>query len=604
MKHSLTLILSGLLLAALIIGCATDEPSTPGNMDGATGSGTTTGGTDPSFDSTISAWDGQTATDASSASNVGTDKDIYHELNTFSNVLTITYNGTSASYTSTNDNIIVYHTGAHVTVDMLTNDVDKTEIILRGASSDGSLKVYGASKHKLTLDGVSLTSSRGPAINSQCKKRVYIALADGSSNSLTDASAYDSDYQYLNGGTVDTEDRKGCLFAEGNIIFSGAGTLQVNGKMKHGVCTDGYMVLRPGVTLVVNEAAKNCIHVKGDEDDNMGIQVLGGLIYTYTSATAGKGIKCDRQVDIQGGQLLLNVSGGAEYDKDEADTSSAAAIKTDTYVSISGGTHVLKATGTAGKGINADGYFTMSGGTVTVTTTGGKFTYNRNFTSSPKGVKADGNVTISGGTLNVQVTGASDSSEGLESKAAMTISGGDVYVWAYEDAINASSAFTVTGGSVLAYSSTCDGIDSNGSLTISGGKVIGVGGSSPEGGIDCDSSSKFLVNGGTMISLGGTLQTTPSSSSKQRTVVANGVTASKGAVMQALDSSGNSLLSYTLPRSLSSGNFTFSVPGLTSGVTYTLQCDDTTLATFTCSSMITTIGSSSGGMGGNPGGWR
>ncbi|MCC8037121.1 MAG: carbohydrate-binding domain-containing protein [Bacteroidales bacterium] len=178
MKHSLTLILSGLALAALIIGCATDEPS---YSEGAPGGGSSSGstsvdGTDPSFDSSITAWDGQTASDTSKASDYGSDKDIYHELNTFSNVLTITYNGTSASYTTTNDKILVYQTGAHVTVDMLTNDVDKTEIILKGTSSDGSLKVYGASKYKLTLDGVSLTSSRGPAINSQCKKRVYVAL--------------------------------------------------------------------------------------------------------------------------------------------------------------------------------------------------------------------------------------------------------------------------------------------------------------------------------------------------------------------------------------------------------------------------------------------
>ena len=125
-----------------------------------------------------------------------------------------------------------------------------------------------------------------------------------------------------------------------------------------------------------------------------------------------------------------------------------------------------------------------------MTTTGGKYTYSSNLTSSPKGVKADGNITISGGKLNISVTGASDGSEGLES-----ISGGEIYSYAYDDAINAASAINITGGKVYAYASNNDGIDSNGSLVISGGLVIGVGTSAPESGIDCDDSNSFKING-------------------------------------------------------------------------------------------------------------
>lgn len=95
-------------------------------------------------------------------------------------------------------------------------------------------------------------------------------------------------------------------------------------------------------------------------------------------------------------------------------------------------------------------------------------------------MKADGNITISGGKLNISVTGASDGSEGLESKATLTISGGEIYSYAYDDAINAASAINITGGKVYAYASNNDGIDSNGSLVISGGLVIGVGTSAPD----------------------------------------------------------------------------------------------------------------------------
>lgn len=103
-----------------------------------------------------------------------------------------------------------------------------------------------------------------------------------------------------------------------------------------------------------------------------------------------------------------------------------------------------------------------------MTTTGGKYYYSQSLTSSPKGVKADGNITVSGGKLNISVTGVSDGSEGLESKTTLTVTGGEVYSYAYDDAINASSAINISGGKVFAYASNNDGIDSNGSLTISG----------------------------------------------------------------------------------------------------------------------------------------
>ena len=455
----------------------------------------------PTFDATISEWNGEMAEDAH-LDVVGTDKDFYYELNTFTNRVTITYNGSTATIEQNNDKILCHTSGAYVTVDLLTNSVSNTEIVIKGKSEDGGLKVYGENKFKLLMDGVELTSKRGPAINSQCKKRMYVHLNQGTTNQLTDVASYSDDTYYLDSSA--DEDRKGCFFSEGNLIFSGTGVLAVTGKYKHGIVTDGYFWMRPGVSLVVTEAAKNAIHVKGDDDDNIGVYIGGGLIYTHVSSIAGKGIKTDLHVEVAGGKLLLNTSGDSEYDADENDTSSAAGIKTDGDVRISGGTLILKSTGTGGKGLNVDGNLFISGGEIIAATAGGKYTYSSSLTSSPKGVKADGDITISGGKLNISVTGKSDGSEGLESKATLTVSGGEVYVYAYDDAINAASAINVTGGKVYAYARNNDGIDSNGTMTVSGGLVIGVGTSSPEGGIDIDNSSRFKINGGTIIGLGGT----------------------------------------------------------------------------------------------------
>jgi hypothetical protein len=598
-----------------------------GQVDPGNGGGT--GGTSsddysaPTFDSVIAAWSGQTATDA--ANDVaGTDEDFYYEANKFKNTVRVTYSGDNATVETTNSNVLIHQTGAYVTVDMATNTVSGVEIILSGKSDDGALKIYGSKKFKLTLDGVDLTSQRGPALNSQCKKRAFVHLTDGTTNRLTDCASYSDDPYYLDETAKADEDRKGCFFSEGNLIVSGHGTLVVAGKQKHGICTDGYFWMRPGATIASTEAAKNALHVKGDTDDGIGVTVNGGLIYADVSSTAGKGIKTDLDVDIHGGTLLLNTSGAATYDADDKDTSSAACIKADGHITIDGGTLTLKSTGTGGKGLNADGAITVAGGETTITTTGGKYYYTNSLTSSPKGVKADGDVVISGGKLNISVTGKSDGSEGLESKATMNITGGETYVYAYDDAINASTAINISGGKVFAYAVNNDGIDSNGSLTISGGLVIGVGTSSPECGIDVDNGNNFKINGGTVIAVaGGSLQNRPSSSSSQCSVEYSGLTLGKDKQVTVLNASSAPVLTFALPKTLSSGSFFFSTPGLTKGESYTISTggtlsgytdswngwldggtwsDGTAVQSFTVSSTVTAVGTSSnGGMGGGGG---
>ena len=525
-----------LALGTGILSCTGDnseeQEMTPEELPGG-GNGSDDGDA-PDFDPIITGWDGQKADDAA-MDIVGTNEDIYWEANGFGGskavTVTVTYSGSSATVTTSDTSVEYYTDGAYVTIDMLTHSVKNVEIVVSGKSDDGQLKIYGEKKFKLTLSGVELTSSKGPAINDQCKKRAFVHLTEGTTNRLTDAATYSEEPRYLNGGSSASEDRKGCFFSEGNLIFSGTGVLEVKGNYKHGIVTDGYFYTRPGVTIAVTGAAKNAIHVKGDQDDGIGVYIAGGLIYANVSSTAGKGIKTDLDAEIVGGKLLLNTSGNA---------------------------------------------------------------------------------------------GASDGSEGLESKATLTISGGEIYSYAYDDAINAASAINITGGKVYAYASNNDGIDSNGSLVISGGLVIGVGTSAPESGIDCDDSNSFKINGGTVISMGGTLQSNPSTSSTQRSVVYNGVSATKGTKICVLNSSGTPVLTFEFPRTMNGAAFFFSTPDIASGASYTLSSggslsDNTDawngwygggtwsggsqVGTFTSNSVVTTIGSSSGpGGGGMPGG--
>lgn len=577
-------------------------------------------GTRPAPNYDVAPWEGTAASDSSN-DIVGTDTDIYHEVNNFTQLVVVRYNGSSANVTTTSADIKCYTEGAYVTIDMASNSVSGVEIIALGTTTDGSLKVYGDKKYKLSLYGVDITSKRGPVINSQCKKRVYLDLAEGTTNRLTDCSTY-SDDAYTMPGAV-SEDRKGALFAEGHLIVSGRGTLVVAGKQKHAIATDGYYYQRAGATVVVTETAKNAIQVKGDEEDNMGAHIAGGAIVARVASEAGKGIKSDLDIVIEGGIVDITTSGNACYDSSDADTSSAAGLKSDRNIIINGGTLNLSSSGSGGKGINADVDLTINGGDIRITTTGTRYEYNRNLTSSPKGIKVDGNIAVNGGIIDITVSGRSEGSEGMESKSTITFTGGETTVNAYDDGINATSAITINGGRIYTVGSNNDGMDSNGSITMNGGLVIGVGSNSPETGIDVDRSDMWKIHGGTMIGFGGSMMASPSTASTQCMLVYNGLSTTAGKVVSILDSTSAPIVSFEYPLSKSGATLLVSCPEIVKNSTFTVVSDGTlnspadswmgwlyggtwsggtTLTTFTPTSIITSIGSGGGGPGGGGGG--
>lgn len=572
--------------------------------------------------SDIEPWTGAVADDASK-DVVGTDADLYVELNSFTKRVVVRYDGTTATVENGNSSIIAHISGAYVTIDMSTNNVDGVEIVAQGKSSDGGLKIYGEKKFKLTLNGLDITSKKGPAINSQCGKRVYLHLADGTTNRIADIATYNNDAYTLPG--VYNEDRKGALFTEGHIILSGHGVLVAEGKYKHAIVTDGYYYQRPGSTVVVTAAAKNALHVKGDDEDGIGAWFTGGRFEAKVASVAGKGVKSDLDIRIDGGKFDITTSGNAEYDSSEADTSSASALKSDGSVVINGGELNFLSTGSGGKGINADGGLTFNGGVTNIKTTGTQYKYNNNTTSSPKGIRVDGAIVVNSGQINIEVTGQSEGSEGMESKSSITFNGGETKVNSYDDGINAKSDITIRGGKIYTYGSKNDGMDSNGSITMEGGLVIGVGSTSPETGVDVDNSSKWKINGGTMIGFGGSMMASPSSASAQCMLVYNGLSTTAGQTVTLLDASNNVIVSFEYPLTRTGATLLLSCPEIVKNNTYKVWQGGTItnpseawmhwsvkgtlsggseLSSFTPTAIITTVGSSSGGgHGGGGGGW-
>ncbi len=399
---------------------------------------------------------------------------------------------------STANGVTITVNGGHVTA----NHASTKDICyyVTGTTSNGSLTILGDKKYELILNGVDITNPDSAALNLLSKKRAFVVLADNSTNKLTD-------------GTSSKNDHKGAFYSKGKLLMNGNGALEVYGNYNNGIhCTD-YIIFNKGNNIYAKSTANNGIKA------NDGIFVNGGILNVEVSAAAAKGINCESDIMVNGGRTTVITTGKGVYDTEDKETKSAACIKTDSVFTINGGELWLKSTGSGGKGINADEEAYFYGGSTYVITEGTLYynngsTENTNYTgntdnvssdyySSPKGIKTDGDLIIKNGRIWVRTSGRN--AEGIETKSNLSISGGEVASYAYDDAINSKGDMVISGGYVFALGQNNDGIDANGNCYIEGGFVYASCSGSPEVAIDANTEGgkKLYVKGGTIIAVGG-----------------------------------------------------------------------------------------------------
>lgn len=511
---------------------------------------------------------------------INADDEDYVENNTFKTTINITYEGASATV-SGDDNHLVSVSGADVTITPTT----KAIYVLSGKTADGSLRINdddNAKKTQLQLNGVSITNSDGPAINIQSGKRTYIVANAGTTNTFTDGTTYASS----------KEDQKGTVFSEGELLFSGSGSIRVYSNTKHGIVSDDYIMTRPGTNIYVKSTSGSGLKC------NETMRIHGGVINVETSADAAKGLTTDANYIQDGGRVVCITTGNGKYDSDDKDVSASAGLKADSAITINDGQLFCCSSGKGGKGISGDTDMTVNGGSIRVITTGTTYTYSSTLDAKAKGIKVDGNITFNGGTTMVRATGDSGS-EGIESKAVITINGGTVMSYSYDDAINSRSDLVITGGNVYACGLQNDGLDANGNVRIQGGTVVAYGTTAPEEGIDANTEEgyKLYITGGTVLAAGGSY-TAPASISGAQPVLIYSGTISSGTEVSIKDTDSNTIFSGTIDRAYNSASYLFSAPGLTSGATYTLYGGSSSLASFTAATPYVTYGNASGGIGG------
>lgn len=490
----------------------------------------------------------------------------------------------------------------------------------------GTLNITGTKKHAICSDDyvelkntkINILSAASDGIHAND----YVSIVSGTLN-MTNLSgdgidADDEGYVTIDGGTINIavsgDTNKGIKASGGAItINSGDITLAMTGN-----------------SVIKNNDPSYCTAIKSGLDFTMN----GGTVKVTSTGKAGKGISVDGNAYFNGGEVNIEVAGaGDKYTttSNTTDSYSSTCITVDGNAVFKAGTFTLNTTSSAsgGKCIKVDKTLTFGDADncpiVTATTRGSQFLVSGSSSSggggnrpggnfgggggnnsdycNPKVIKAVGNLTVNNGKFTLTATTTGEGGEGLESKAVLTINGGEFVISSADDCINAATDITINGGSLYCRSTGNDAIDSNGTIHINGGKIIALGAANPECGIDCDSNSRFYLTGGIIVSLAGGNNTPSGSGTSQRVVYTTG-SFNTTTDYTFTDASGNFLLSFRPPVAYSgNSNFMISAPymkstgtsikmytggtitggekfnGLTTGATYTAGTLKSTLTT-------------------------
>ncbi len=402
---------------------------------------------------------------------------------------------------------------------------------------------------------------------------------------------------------------------DGYKISGTALTLNAEGTyVVSGTCSDGSVKVKKGtegVTLVlsgVDLTATTTAPLACNKSSAVTVIAASGTVNTLTDAAYNNDdsypdnadaenavIKCKdgSQVTLCGGGTLNLVANGKNGIKAGCTTEAEG----EAWLTIRDLT--LNITAMVNDGINAEQLLSIESGNLVVN-------------SADDGLHCDRTMNIGTEDSSVGPTITIEQSyEGIEA-ATLNIYGGDITVHATDDGLNAANSdltnydfsLNIFGGDLYVDAQTGDGLDSNGSLTIAGGSVE-VYSSARGDNAPLDSDGTLLISGGVVLAVGQRqMAQTPANGSQPYLCFGGGFggfgggggwhgpggpgggnqgssfTIDAGQTVTVTDASGNVLATAT---ALRSANYVlFSAPTLTVGASYTLKCDDASVAAAQC----------------------
>ena len=522
--------------------------------------------------------------------------------------ITIRYNGSTAKVDQkAKDSVTVTVNGANVNVDSKYTS-HKLTVLLTGQSDDGQLVLKTAGKAKLTLNKLNLTSQEGAPIDLKNKKKVEIAVANGTENTLTITACNDT-----------ANHKAATIWAKDKLLLSGKGTLNViaTGDGCRGIKTKDDITIEDltlNVTTSGNHLGEKPFSFGdfggfggGEMPDFSNFQMPEGGFPDFGGFGGFPGFGGEANDSTrQGGFGGFPGFGGGGFPgfggmRPEGNDSTRQGGFGGGFPNFGGGG--FPNFGEGGMP-NFGGFGGVFGGFGNPGEEGEEdeegggmgFGGKRKYVASTKGIASKGKITINSGNITVKTSTAG--AEGIEGKEGVVVNGGMVDVMSPDDAINANATIEFNGGTVIARSRGNDAVDSNPkggffmpfggnnnnqedtdpAIIITGGTVYAWSqAGSPEEGLDCD-FAPLVIEGGTVFTVGGGMGEMPSvptnKTSKQPSALLLNLNIVKEQPVYLYDSKNKLLETITVPFSLRRSASLVSSAAFQMGETYTVKTKD------------------------------
>ncbi len=494
------------------------------------------------------------------------------------------------------------------------------------AVPEGATQITG--KYEITAPGDYYVSTaiEGKKITVSCEgATLYLVNATLSNEKKVIDSSVPFTITLIGNSTVTNSNTAGsnaidCL---GKLTINGSGSLTVN-STKNGIVADSITV--NGATLDIT-AAKDALHAEISAFDDETLTSAPTFSYSaggyfvannanITVNSTGDAIQADTFVYMTDTVCNITAGGGApssvnstssnnadgkgikagplDWGPEDANGNRTDLASDDYLVYIKSGTYTINSNDDA---VHSNSTVVIDGGSIVIST-------------GDDGIHGDKLLQISGGDITIN-----KSYEGVEA-AKVEINGGVFKITSSDDGVNGADGTSsvpgnassnchiiITGGDMLVNAGG-DGIDSNGSLLISGGELR-VSGSTSGANAALDTDGSIIVNGGYLMAVGalGMVETPVSNSAQCCVSFAYSSSLSANTAVSVTDSSGNDIYSFTVPKGGQS--IIISTPEFVIGGSYKIYIGGSEVASFTISSIITSVGSSGSAGGGgttNPGG--
>lgn len=299
-KKSLGFLTAAFTFAAVATGCSDSSQSSSVSEKNTKAAGTTVS---------------ESSLEASPMSNTSVD---YAEL--FSNRdLSGDYDDIDAEIKLSGDSIECDGSGVDIEGSAVTI-TEKGVYRITGSLEDGQIIVDAkGEKVQLVLDGASITSKSAAPISVVNADKVFITLADGSENTITDSRSASSN-----------EEQDAAIFSKDSLTINGSGSLTVNASDMDGICSKDDIVITGGnITVksgnngiiakdyiaavgceVTVDAGNDGMKASNSEDASLGFIYIENGDYNITAI--GDGISAETVFYAENGEFNIVSGSGSD----------------------------------------------------------------------------------------------------------------------------------------------------------------------------------------------------------------------------------------------------------------------------------------------------